>query len=218
MYFVIALDRAEAFREEGDRVPLVVFLGQLRQDGSGCVIGAVGFDPEWFVVSWEHQNQSGGDPASEFIEGLFLFFFPFPRCIPCNVVEWPCDVGEVLYEPTVEVNKANNLLYFLLGLRRWPLRNSGHLDWIHLYLSVRNDESQILNASPFEFALVRMKTELVFSEYVEDFLDYPAMFLQVPSKDQYVIDIDTYHSSADKVLEYVVHHGLECSWTVSHSI
>ena len=44
VYFVISLDRAEAFRQEGDRMPFTVLLRLLRKDSSRCEVRTIGFD------------------------------------------------------------------------------------------------------------------------------------------------------------------------------
>jgi len=43
------------------------------------------------------------------------------------------------------------------------------------------------------------------------------MLLFCPSKDQDIVQIDHHNAFRYEVTEDIVHHGLEGSWTVSHS-
>ena len=63
-------------------------------------------------------------------------------------------VREILDEPSVEIYESNKGLDFPFVLRLWPLQNSGHFYWIHLYHSLQDNYSEILYPSTLELALL----------------------------------------------------------------
>jgi hypothetical protein len=131
MDFIVALYGVETFGQEGDWVPLVIFLGVLRQNCSCSEVRAVGFNSELVGVGWQYQDWGQCDSASEFFKCPLLFFFPSPGGIAGDVIERSSDVREVLDESAVKVYKANKLLYFLLRLQSQPLGHSDNFDWVH---------------------------------------------------------------------------------------
>jgi hypothetical protein len=83
---------------------------------------------------------------------------------------------EVLYKATIEVNKSDELLYFLLRMRYRPLHDSFCFHWVHLHLSFRNNEAEVFDEGYFEVAFVRVEVELVFAQDVENFPNDLAVF------------------------------------------
>jgi hypothetical protein len=144
---------------------------------------------------------------------LIVVLSPISRGVAGNVIEGSSDVREVLDESAVKVYKANKLLHFLLRLWHQPPGHSSYLDWVHFYLAVRDDESEVFYVGTFEVAFVMSEEKLVFSEDVQDLSDDLAVFFQVLGEDEDVID-----AVIDKILEDVIHHGLEGGWAVSNTI
>ncbi|ETW82567.1 hypothetical protein HETIRDRAFT_315729, partial [Heterobasidion irregulare TC 32-1] len=69
-----------------------------------------------------------------------------------KVVEGSSRGGEVLDEPTIEVSKAQEGLYFLEVLWSWPGGDSLNLDGVHGYVVRGDDESKVFNCVRFESA------------------------------------------------------------------
>src|SRR5882762_7599654 len=100
-------------------------------------------------------------------------------------------MGEPLNETTVEVSKAQEGLYFLLAIRRWPFRNPCNLYRVHLRLSMREDEAQVFDLGLFQLTLVMSKIEFVLSESFQyEACDAGAVFHRF-CKDEDVIQVDT---------------------------
>ena len=55
----------------------------------------------------------------------------------------------------------------------------------------------------------------MLSESVQDLSDYLPVFVQVLGENKDVVQIYTNHPFTNQILEDVIHHGLEGSWTVS---
>jgi hypothetical protein len=64
----------------------------------------------------------------------------------------------------VEVGEAQERLYLLLAAWCRPFCNSGNLYWVHLCLSMGDDESKVLDLGLGKLALVMAKIEFVLSE------------------------------------------------------
>src|SRR6266436_3904386 len=124
---------------------------------------------------------------------------------------------ESLNKTTVEVCKTQEGLYFLLAIRCWPFRNPCDLYWVHLRLSMRDDEAQVFNLSPCKLALVMSEIEFVLSESFQYQTCDSVMLFHRLCKDEDVIQVDTDHTLSDEILENVIHHGLEGGWAVSET-
>ena len=69
-----------------------------------------------------------------------------------------------------------------------------------------------------KLAFVMLEEEFVFSEDVQNFLDYLAVFFQVFGEDEDIINVYAYDTAANEILENIIHLGLEGGWAVSHAI
>jgi len=68
-----------------------------------------------------------------------------------------------------------------------------------------------------KFSLLRSKIQPVLLETFEDMPGDLMVFRKCLQVDQDVIEVDTYHSFHDEILEYVIHHHLEGGWAVGES-
>jgi hypothetical protein len=104
-----------------------------------------------------------------------LFFFPSPGGIAGDIIEGLSNVGEVLDKSAAKVYKADKLLYFLFRLQCQPFGYSGDLDCVHFYLTVQDNNFEVFYAGMFRLPFVMSEEKLVFSEDVQNFLNYMAV-------------------------------------------
>ncbi|KAG6896791.1 hypothetical protein C0992_006011 [Termitomyces sp. T32_za158] len=169
MDLIIAFHGIEALGVECYEVPLLILQGLLRQDHTSCKVGAVGLDTEGTVIVREYEDGLGGDSGLEGIKGPLLHVFPGPsHILSGEVKERPCMMGEVLDEPLVEVGELQEGLYFLLVPGLQPLSNTGHLHWVHLCHTMRDDQPEVLNLGLLKLALLQFEIELVLVEVLQD--------------------------------------------------
>src|SRR6267154_496535 len=102
---------------------------------------------------------------------------------------------ESLNKTTVEVCKTQEGLYFLLAIRCWPFHNPCNLYWVHLRLSMQDDEAQIFDLGPCKLALVMSEIEFVLSESFQYQMCDSVMLFHRLCKDEDVIQVDTDHTS-----------------------
>src|SRR6202790_3777904 len=126
-------------------------------------------------------------------------------------------MGEPLNEMTVEVSKAQEGLYFLLAIRRWPFRNPCNLYRVHLCLSMRDDEAQVFDLGLCKLTLVMSEIEFVLSESFQYQACNSVVLFHRFCKDEDVIQVDTDYTLGDEILENVIHHGLEGGRAVSET-
>src|SRR5882762_8703340 len=126
-------------------------------------------------------------------------------------------MGEPLNETTVEVSKAQEGLYFLLAIWRWPFRNPCNLYRVHLRLFMQDDDAQVFDLGLCKLTLVVSKIEFVLSESFQYQMCDSVMLFHCLCKDENVIQVDTDHTLSDEILENVIHHGLEGGWAVSET-
>jgi len=124
---------------------------------------------------------------------------------------------ESLNKMTVEVCKTQEGLYFLLAIRCWPFCNPCDLYWVHLRLSMRDDEAQVFDLGLCKLALVMSEIEFVLSESFQYQMGDLVMLFHCLCKDEDVIQVDTDHTLGDEILENVIHHGLKGGWAVSET-
>src|SRR5882757_9189310 len=105
---------------------------------------------------------------------------------------------EPLNETTVEVCKAQEGLYFLLAIRRWPFRNPCNLYRVHLRLSMRDDEAQVFNLGLCKLALVVLEIEFVLLESFQYQMCDSVMIFHCLCKDEDVIQVNTDHTLGDE--------------------
>ena len=91
------------------------------------------------------------DGSFESIEGGLLGGGPFEWSVGLSEIEKRMsEVREVLDETTVEVGKTKEGLYFLSIPGYRPFCYTCNLHWVHLHLSLRDDEAQVFNLLKFE--------------------------------------------------------------------
>ncbi|KAG6896293.1 hypothetical protein C0992_009270 [Termitomyces sp. T32_za158] len=150
-------------------MPFLILRGLLGQDCASCKVGAVGLDIERMVIIVEDKDGLGGDGRLEGIKGPLLRVSPGLSYVPSGKVKQQlCMVGEILDELLIEVGEPQEGLYLLLVLGLWPLDYAGHLRWVHLCHTLRDDQSKVLNAGLLELALLQFEVELVQAEMVQD--------------------------------------------------
>ena len=119
-------------------------------------------------------------------------------------------MGEVTNEMSVETTKAKECTDVLELGRGWPILESFQLDGVHFDLSRVKDHPKVVHLVLFECPFLRFQEEVVFLEMSEYLLDELSMFVHSCCHNQDIIHIDEYLTSADKILEDLVHHCLEC--------
>jgi hypothetical protein len=77
-------------------------------------------------------------------------------------------VRKAFDKPPIEVCKTQERLDFLTVLRNWPVHDTCNLDGVHLHLSLRHNEPQVLDPCSLEFALFGAKIESVQPQVFED--------------------------------------------------
>ncbi|KDQ30026.1 hypothetical protein PLEOSDRAFT_1027867, partial [Pleurotus ostreatus PC15] len=142
---------------------------------------------------------------------------PLPFLCASEVEERPSDMRVVLDEAAVEIDEPEEGLEFSPSPGGRPVRDSGNLHGIHLDLTLRDDNSEILHLGLLEFALVCSEEELVPLEDLQDTPEDPAMLFARLGVDQNVIQIDNDHTFRNELPEEVVHHGLEGRWAIRQS-
>src|SRR6195952_5252209 len=142
---IVTLDRAQAFGEERNRVPLAIG-ALLGEDGTRGKVGTVCLKPVHLGLVWKDENRVGGHCVLEGLEHSSLLLGPNPHLALCGEVkEGPGDVREVADEPLVEVCETDELLHILLVLRCGPGSYTGDLDRVHLNMVVRDDHPKVLD-------------------------------------------------------------------------
>jgi hypothetical protein len=83
----------------------------------------------------EDKDRSRGDKFLELHEGVFLGQTPDePNVLHGQVKECARMVREFRDEALVEIDETDERLYLLFVRRRWPVRYSGDLHWVHFHL------------------------------------------------------------------------------------
>ena len=103
------------------------------------------------------------------------------------IKQWLGQVRESLDEATVEIGEAQEGLYLLLATRCRPFRNSGDLHWVHLCLSMGDDESEVLNLGLGELALVMTEVEFVLPELFQHQAGHLVMLFHCLCEDQDIV-------------------------------
>jgi hypothetical protein len=80
-----------------------------------------------------------------------------------QIVKGAGDLGEILDESAVEVGKPKETTDVLEVLGSWPVMNGFDLAGIHCYLSLPDDQAQILNLGAFELAFFRTKVKVMLT-------------------------------------------------------
>ncbi|KAG6805159.1 hypothetical protein H0H92_000482 [Tricholoma furcatifolium] len=106
-------------------------------------------------------------------------------------------MGEVLNEPSVEVGEPQEGLYFLLVSWRGPLRDAGHLHWVHLSGPMGDDEPEVLHSSLLELALLRLKIELVEAQALQNEACDATVFFEGLREDEDVVEVYAHHALRD---------------------
>ena len=92
-----------------------------------------------------------------------LFPSPHEGLVTRELVKRFCNLGEVLYEPPVEVEEADEGLHLrLVGWDR-PISHGSNLLGVGSNLSIANDESEVSDLFDLEEALVWFEVELMLS-------------------------------------------------------
>src|SRR6267154_628539 len=98
---------------------------------------------------------------------------------------------ESLNKTTVEVCKTQEGLYFLLAIRCWPFHNPCNLYWVHLRLSMQDDEAQVFDLGPCKLALVMSEIEFVLSVSFQYQMCDSVMLFHRLCKDEGFVQVDT---------------------------
>lgn len=84
-----------------------------------------------------------------------------------------------------------------------PFHYPLHFHRVHLHLPFRDDKAQVFNPGLFEFALFRLKVQLVFLESLEHQFCDPLVFRESLRENQDVVDVDAHGAVRDEVSENV---------------
>ncbi|KDQ25396.1 hypothetical protein PLEOSDRAFT_1045877, partial [Pleurotus ostreatus PC15] len=177
----------------------------------------VRFNPVWPILLRKDQNGFRSDQLLDPKKCGLSGVVPLPFLCASEVKERPGDMRVVLDEAAVEVDEPEEGLEFSPSPRGRPVRDSGDLYGVHLDLTLRDDDSEILHLGSLEIALVCSEEELVLLEDLQDTPEEPAMLFARLGVDQNVIQIDNDHTFHNELPEEVVHHGLEGRRAVGQS-
>lgn len=113
-------------------MPLVVFLGELRQDGTRGEVRTVCFYTEGGMVVWGGKNRRRRGRVFESVKSGDFVGSPFPLGrVFSEVKERSSEMREVSNEAAVEVGETQEGLDLGDVRRRRPVFNSSDLDRIH---------------------------------------------------------------------------------------
>ncbi|KAG5349195.1 hypothetical protein C0989_005307, partial [Termitomyces sp. Mn162] len=79
------------------------------------------------------------------------------------------------------------------------------------------DQAKVLNPDLFKLMFIWLEVELVLAEAFQDKASDPMVFLQHFGIDEDVVKVHTHYALCYKVLEDVVHHGLEGGGAIDES-
>ncbi len=191
---IVAFDRRQGLRHEGDWVPFSVICWDLREDGSAHEVRAVSFDSKWLCRVWRDEDRCRGDTFLQSIEGSSFSSTPAPFCIlPGQVEKWSSMFGEALDEPSIEVSESQEGLHFLLIRQGRPILNASNLDRVHCYQVVRDDHPEILDRGLLKLAFVCSKVEFVLLQEFHDSLGDPLMLFEGLCEDENVVQVHHNH-------------------------
>ena len=123
-------------------------------------------------------------------------------------------VGEILDEMPVEVGEPQKGLDLFLVLRYWPIHYTSHIYWVYLDCSVEDDKPKVFHIGLFELTPLRFEIELVLAEMFWNQIYNMVVLLYCLCKDQDIIKVYIHYFLYNEVIEDIIHHDLECSWTV----
>src|SRR3979490_1390989 len=150
-------------------MPLAIFARLLREHCASCDPGSIGLEAIGYITIWQGEDRSGRNETFEHHEGVFLGRAPDePNVLHGEIEQGASMLREVRDESPVEVDKADERLDLLFVSRGRPLRHTSYLHWVHLDLVVRDDDSEVFNASLFELALLVAEVQLMMSQSFHD--------------------------------------------------
>ena len=126
-------------------------------------------------------------------------------------------MGEILYEPAVEVGESQEWLDLLLICGGWPFNHSGDLNRVHSHRVVGDNNTEVLNLCLLKLTFLWFQVEVMLLEEAEDFLGDLLVLFQCISEYEDVVQIHYNLPLSDQLLKDSVHHGLECGQAVSES-
>ena len=110
----------------------VILWANLGQDCSKCKVRAVTLQDEWAVRIGNLQYRRGCKGNFELVEGRLASWRPVKIGILLGeIMEGPCNSGELVNEPAIEVGKPNETLEFGDILGWWPVCYSFGFGWVH---------------------------------------------------------------------------------------
>jgi len=91
--------------------PIVMFLGD---NNAQCISRCVGVHDERLGPVGGFQDRFAHADTFEVLEGIFAFCRPVPLAVFAReVIQWPCDIGEIRDKGVVEVTEAEEAVYIL---------------------------------------------------------------------------------------------------------
>ena len=124
----------------------------LHDDGSQCKFEGICLEDELFGPIRGLQYQIGCTDGFQVVEELFFFYSPRPlSCLFCKIIKGACDVGEFGDKGPIEIAEAKEASDIFYGERHRPLSDALYFCWVHLYLSLSDDNPKVL-----DFFLVKL--------------------------------------------------------------
>ena len=127
----------------------VILWANLGQDISKCKVRAVTLQDEWVVRIGNLQYRCGCKGNFELVEGRLASWRPVELGILLSqVMEGPCNPGELVNEPAIEVGKPNETLEFGDIPRQRPVCYGFDFGWVHRQAITGYKESLVFDFLP----------------------------------------------------------------------
>ncbi len=120
-------------------------------------------------------------------------------------------------ELPIEVHKAKEGLDLLYLCQGRPFCDSTDLHQIHGNVVFQDDQSEVLNLLLLKLTFLWLEEQPPLSEGSKDLVDDPLVFGEGVGVDKDVIHGAYYLTIVDELMEYVIHHCLECHRGVAQS-
>ncbi|KAK0228968.1 hypothetical protein IW262DRAFT_1456219 [Armillaria fumosa] len=118
---------------------------------------------------------------------------------------------EEMEEMTSKLDPDDGIAYYInthVGLSG-ALCYAFDLDGIHPYGPFTDDYAEVLSFQYLKLTLLSLEEQLVLLEVLKYLLDDLLMFLKVLGEDQDVVQVYSYFSFVDEIMEDVIHHPLK---------
>ncbi len=119
-------------------------------------------------------------------------------------------MGEFGNKGSVEIAEAEKASDIFYSEWHGPLGDTLYFRWVHLYLSLPNDDPEVFDFSLVKLTFLRFQKEVVLCKFVKEVVDFFAVFFGVVSRSNYgIVHIDMEPSLGDFIQEDFVHYCLE---------